>query len=340
MQMTLTRSTFSAGIKSILPTFALCVFSMQVANAQNQNTQIDAYAQAFSVDKSIPIETFALTLAKPYTTDYDKARVLFAWIGTHIRYDFKKLENLVENNFKTQVKGTSKEDNQRKFEEMKETATMQCFKSKKGVCEDYSRLYKKMCDAIGLECEVVTGTAKMLSQNTKGMNHAWNVVKIGGKWQLLDATWGAGYAEDESFKQYYSDGFFAVEPRFFILNHLPYDDKWQFLDKTLSKETFKKQPWVNYGQKIAPIKDVQPLETALKTEAGKATIKIQFAEKAIGLKLFSPGRKPIAHTESQKEGYTYLTFDANSFPFVYVNILKPDDNSQLQTIAKFYIEQN
>ena len=320
-------------------TLVFLSFCTQMTFAQNQNAQIDAYAQTFSADKFTTIEAFAQALAKPYSTDYDKARVFFAWIGTHVRYDFKKLEKLVDNNFKTKIKSTSKEDGERKFDEMRETATLQCFKTKKGVCEDYSHLYKKMCKAINLECEVIEGTAKMASQRTKDMNHAWNVVKIGEKWQLLDATWGAGYAEDESFKQYYSDGFFAVEPRFFILNHLPYDEKWQFLDKTLSKEAFKKQPWINYGQKIAPIKDVQPLETALKIDNGKATIKIQFAEKVKGLMLFSPGRKPVAHTETQKDGYTYLTFEPNAFPHIFVNILKPDEPNQFQTIAKFYIEQ-
>jgi hypothetical protein len=314
-------------------------FSTQFAFAQNQNAQIDAYARTFAADKFPSIEAFSQALAKPYSTDYDKARVLFAWIGTHVRYDFKKMEKVIDNNFKVKTKGTSKEDAQRKFEDMKEAATMQCFKSQKGVCEDYSLLYKKMCQAINLECEVIEGTAKMMSQRTRDMNHAWNVVKIGGKWQLLDATWGAGYAEDESFKQYYSDGFFAVEPRFFILNHLPTDEKWQFLDKTLSKEAFKKQPWVNYGQKIAPIKDVQPLEMPLKNENGKATIRIQFSEKVTGLMLFSPGRKPVQHTETQKDGYTYLTFDTNGYPFIFVNIQKPDDRNQFQTIAKFYIEE-
>ena len=337
--MTLTR-TFSLKSRHFAFKCALFfLFSTQVAFSQNQNAAIDAYAKDFSADKSASIEAFAQALAKPYSTDYDKARVLFAWMGTHIRYDFKKLENLIDNNFKTKTKGTSKEDAQRRLAEMKETATLQCFKTKKGVCEDYSQLYKKMCAAINLECEVIEGTAKMMSQRTKDMNHAWNVVKIGGKWQLLDATWGAGYAEDESFKQYYSDGFFAVEPRFFILNHFPYEAKWQFLDKTLSKDEFRKQPWLNYGQKIAPIKDVQPLETALKMEGEKATIKIQFEGKVKGLMLFSPGRKPVPHTETQKEGYTYLTFEPKAFPYIFVNISKPDEQNQFQTIAKFYIEQ-
>ena len=43
---------------------------------------------------------------------------------------------------------------------------------------------------------------------------------------------------------------------------------FQFLDWK-RKDEFRKQPWLNYGQRIAPVKDVQSLETALKIEDGK-----------------------------------------------------------------------
>jgi hypothetical protein len=320
---------------------ALAVFFLvlHVAKAQNQNDQIDTYAKSFAADKFESIETFAQSLAKPYTTDYDKARVIFAWIGTHIRYDFRKFEALVASGFKQEMKGTSKADAERKLNEAREAETIKCFKSKKGVCEDYSRIYKKMCDAVKIECQLIGGLAKHLSQRTQGMNHAWNAVKIEGKWQLLDATWGAGYIEDESFEASYSPGFFMVEPRFFILNHLPTDETLQFLEKPLSKDDFKRQPWLNYGQNMLPIADVQPLDASLKPQEGKATIKIKCPQKTMILSVSSPGKKPLQHTESEKDGYTILTFNANSYPFVYLNISKSKQDNQYTTIGKFYIEQ-
>ena len=308
--------------------------------AQKQNEQIDAFAKAFTTDNADNIEAFAQALTKPYTTEYDKARAIFAWMGTHIRYDFKKLAALVANGFKYEVKGTSKADVERKAQLAQDAEMLKCFRNKRGVCEDYSRLYKKMCDAVGLECQFIGGTAKHLSQRTKGMEHAWNAVKIQGKWQLLDATWGSGYCEDETFKAEYSAGFFAVSPRFFILNHFPSDESWQFLEKPISKETFKNQPWLNYGQQAYNIEDAKPIDAALKLEEGRASIKIKFTQKPPVLLLSSPANKVIPCQELQKDGYTILTFNANSYPFVYLNVGKTKQDERFATIGKFYLESN
>ena len=55
-----------------------------------------------------------------------------------------------------------------------------------GVCEGIAKTVKVLCDAAGLECIVA------LSHNNpeKGVKyrHAWNVVKVDGKWYHLDAT--------------------------------------------------------------------------------------------------------------------------------------------------------
>ena len=53
---------------------------------------------------------------------------------------------------------------------------------KKGVCETYSKLFKLLCDHIGIECLVVKGT---------GINgsHSWNIVKIDDSWYGIDLTY-------------------------------------------------------------------------------------------------------------------------------------------------------
>ena len=63
-----------------------------------------------------------------------------------------------------------------------------------GVCEGIAKTVKLFCDELGIECVVA------LSENDpeKGIvyRHAWNVLKIGGKWVHLDATF------DSSLKKY------------------------------------------------------------------------------------------------------------------------------------------
>ena len=88
--------------------------------------------------------------------DYTKAKLLYEYICTHYTYDetltkFSAYDGLT-------------------------TGSM--------VCQGYALLtYKVMWDA-GIPCRIVTGTSAM-------QNHAWNIVKLDGKWYNLDTTWDA-----------------------------------------------------------------------------------------------------------------------------------------------------
>ncbi|MBP5300134.1 MAG: hypothetical protein J6Y80_01895 [Victivallales bacterium] len=63
---------------------------------------------------------------------------------------------------------------------------------RQAVCEGYSRTLKLFLDKRGIE-------SKILSSET--MNHAWNAVKLAGKWYHVDLTWGdhlcMGYVDYE-----------------------------------------------------------------------------------------------------------------------------------------------
>ena len=49
------------------------------------------------------------------------------------------------------------------------------------VCEGYSRALKLLLSKRGMECKILT---------SESMGHAWNAVKVNGKWYHVDATWG------------------------------------------------------------------------------------------------------------------------------------------------------
>jgi hypothetical protein len=55
-----------------------------------------------------------------------------------------------------------------------------CAEKAAGVCESYAKAYQYLCRLNDLECLIVTG----FNQE----NHAWNVVKIDGKWYGVDCT--------------------------------------------------------------------------------------------------------------------------------------------------------
>ena len=53
---------------------------------------------------------------------------------------------------------------------------------KEGVCQSYAFAFYMMAISAGLECRFVSGTAD-------GGGHAWNQVKVNGKWYYIDCTW-------------------------------------------------------------------------------------------------------------------------------------------------------
>lgn len=50
-------------------------------------------------------------------------------------------------------------------------------------CAGYAKGMQYLCDKVGIDCMVITGT------NEKGTSHAWNKVKVEGEWYNIDATW-------------------------------------------------------------------------------------------------------------------------------------------------------
>ncbi|KEQ26655.1 transglutaminase domain-containing protein [Paenibacillus tyrfis] len=106
-------------------------------------------------------------------TDEEKAKLLYRWVGTRIKYDWDKVKAYEE---------------QRIWREQTPEDT---FNTKKGVCIDFSRLYAVMARSVGLDVKVVTG----LGYDGRGGYgpHAWNEVYLGEKkeWVPLDSTWVA-----------------------------------------------------------------------------------------------------------------------------------------------------
>ena len=74
---------------------------------------------------------------------------------------------------------------------------------KEGVCQSYAFAFYMMAISAGLECRFVSGTAD-------GGGHAWNQVKVNGKWYYIDCTWddpvGGGY---ENYKYYLSESLWS-----------------------------------------------------------------------------------------------------------------------------------
>ena len=112
----------------------------------------------------------------------------------------------------------------------------------KGVCAGFSSIFETMCDSLGLETEYVVGYSKGAGFNPgvipKQSDHAWNAVKIGSSYYLVDSTWGSGQCDGDTYNANFNDFYFCTNPEAFIRTHLPEEKQWQLISETITLETF------------------------------------------------------------------------------------------------------
>src|ERR1700752_3032669 len=134
--------------------------------------KLDEYARKAPKQYEENTKLLAEYLIIPAKSDLEKARVIYSWMATHIKYDASAFNS----------------------NKLGDQSSLSVMKKKKGVCEGYSNLMKELCGYAGLECEKVVGYSKgygyEVGDKIKQTDHAWNVIKIEGKWKLVDATWG------------------------------------------------------------------------------------------------------------------------------------------------------
>ncbi len=84
-----------------------------------------------------------------------------------------------------------------------------------GVCEGIAKTVKVLCDELGIESLIAVSEAD--PEQGVRYRHAWNILKLGGKWYHLDATF------DNSLKRYGTDRFdyFNLDDRSIFRDHLP-----------------------------------------------------------------------------------------------------------------------
>ena len=190
---------------------------------------IDRHALATpkSAERSIP--SLAAYLTRPARTELEKARAIYRWVTHNIAYDADAFFS-------------------RRFRNQRATPDS-VLNTRKGVCDGYSRIYEGLARAAGLEVVRVTGYAKgygyeLGDRIPEGSNHAWNAVKVEGRWILLDSTWGAGSVSKEAraFVREYKEHYFQTDPAQMIYAHLPDDPRWQLLERKVSREKFAGLP--------------------------------------------------------------------------------------------------
>jgi len=114
-----------------------------------------------------------------------------------------------------------------------------------GVCAGYAKLYAAIAKAAGLEARYVVGTVRGADMRPDGESHAWNAVKVGGAWHLVDTTWDAGYLEGAAFVKRFKVVYFAAPPEVFLVDHFPDEQAWQLLAAPVDRGEFFRRPMMS-----------------------------------------------------------------------------------------------
>lgn len=128
------------------------------------------------------IVRLAKEITKGKRTDIEKSKAIYDWVIRHVTYDDAEYERFKSG--KNFSYGTA----------------LQTLKTGKGICMEYARLDAALHRAVGIEAKIVYGE-----------EHAWNEIKLAGKWQPQDPTYGSGYLDEEThqFVHDYSEKYFS-----------------------------------------------------------------------------------------------------------------------------------
>lgn len=254
----------------------LCLLLLLCTSARAQNIDWNRYAAIAEIKATTPAE-LAEKVTADFTTDKDKAAALYYWVTQNIAYD-TKLYGQVTSRKNSKPKAYTPAQVEQIYEE-RITNTL---KNNRGVCEGYSRLYQRLAELSGLECELVTGNARgdIMMPGSLGIGHAWNAVKIDGKWQLLDCTWGAGTVNEKmKFVHKFRPAYFMTPPVSLSYNHYPKEEKWQLLEEPISQEVYLDRAAIGGGFLAYGLYDLSHHNYRLETKRRKP-LTIEFTSAA------------------------------------------------------------
>lgn len=189
-------------------------------------------------------EQLANRIERDFTSDTNKARAAFFWLAKNIRYNLREYYNPKQRYYSFRY--STETEKEQKLQEAKDKIIRATFKNKTGVCEEYAQSFKKICDLLGIESAVIKGyvrnSTNEIGKIPQRTNHAWNGVKLNGKWLILDATWAAGFERNGKWIRKYNNYYFNIPKSKFFKTHFPEDQIWVLRFGRMNLEEFYNQP--------------------------------------------------------------------------------------------------
>ena len=132
-------------------------------------------------------------------TDLEKLHAIYDWLIENITYDETLLNYVVSNRNDLRIyKGFYLEG---------------VFDDHRAVCDGISKAFMVMARIEGIECVQVSGTSK-----SSGVGHAWNKVRLNGRWYIVDATGGGVIIGNE--KEMLTHRLFMCNDAYYSTNYI------------------------------------------------------------------------------------------------------------------------
>lgn len=199
----------------------------------------DEHARAAPAEAAASVAKLAAYLGKGMKDERLKARAYFTWIADNVSYDFDT------------IRAGGKYEQRPAF----------VLRRRLAECGGYVMLFDALCRAGGLQSKKVPGATRQLdvdptfAAGTKpGPNgtffgqHAWNAVRVGGRWYFIDLALATGRGMTNgklSVARPTDDTWFLVPPEQMISTHLPDSSTLQLLDRPMMKKDEAALPYLH-----------------------------------------------------------------------------------------------
>ncbi len=124
------------------------------------------YSTSENINAKLKIYEVADQITHPLMSDPEIIKTVHDWMCLNIAYDYDNYQNDTIPDSSYSITGAMRDG--------------------RAVCQGYAETFQYFMDVLGLECELITGTA--ISSLGSG-GHAWNRVKVDEQWYYIDVTW-------------------------------------------------------------------------------------------------------------------------------------------------------
>ncbi|MEO0469502.1 MAG: transglutaminase domain-containing protein [Bacteroidota bacterium] len=242
------RHYFLTGILSIL-------FSIPFASAIHPReldySEVDRYVLALDSSKTRNLDELVQHLSV-FDSEIMRFRAAFRWVAHNIAYDV--------------------EDLKRGKKRKKPQTAERTFADRSAVCGGYANLLQHVCSHLEINSEYVVGVGKNdiedIQDKTLPGNHAWNAVKLDGKWYLCDVTWASGHVSERSdtFAFSWEEHWYLTEPAVFAIDHFPDDRQWFLGGERESPAEYARRPVIRIWHQEITFHKYRPVRGDLKSK--------------------------------------------------------------------------